>query len=244
MHPILLKIGGLTIYSWGFFVALAFFIGILYCMSQSEKHNIPKEMILDGAIYVLIFSIIGSRVFYVIGFWHEYRYNILKIFAVWEGGLVFYGGIIFAFIALYFWSRINKVNLLNLLDLISPSVAIGYSIGRIGCFLNGCCYGTACNLPFAVHFPGIEGFVHPTQIYSSIAGLLIFVVLIFVREHKKFDGQVFVVGLILYSVYRFINEFFRHNVLHWAFFSPSQWISLLLFFICLAVFFKKFNLQK
>lgn len=231
MHPVLLQIGGFSLYSWGAMVALAFAAGIAIALLRAKKEGIPAEFVMDGAMYVLISAIIGARLFYVIGFWGEYKDNLWSGFAVWEGGMVFYGGLIFAIIALFIWTRRKNLDFMNILDLAAPSVAIGYSIGRIGCFLRGCCYGVECNLPWAIHFPDSQGFVHPTQLYSSLAGLAIFIVLLFVRDKKRYDGQVFVWGIMLYSIYRFLIEFFRYNVLHWGLFSPSQWISLGFFLV-------------
>lgn len=242
MYPVLLHIGGFSLYSWGLMVAVAFVVGIAVAMLRCQKEGLSPEDVMDGAMYVLISAILGSRIFYVIGFWDYYRDNIWSVLAFWEGGMVFYGGLIFAMIALFIWARVRKMDVLNILDLASPSVAIGYSIGRIGCFLRGCCYGVECHLPWAMHFPESQGFVHPTQIYSSLAGLGIFVVLLIVRDKKRYNGQVFVWGVILYSLYRFIIEFFRYNILHWGYFSPSQWISVgLLGFCSVLIVYKNFS---
>jgi len=231
MHPVLLQVGGFSLYSWGVMVALGFVAGIAIALLRAKKEGLPAEFVMDGAMYVIISAMIGARIFYVIGFWSEYKDNLWNIFAVWEGGMVFYGGLIFAVIALFIWSRGKNIDLMKVLDLAAPSVAIGYSIGRIGCFLRGCCFGIECDLPFAVHFPESQGFVHPTQLYSALAGLLIFTALVVVRENKKYDGQVFIWGVILYSIYRFIIEFFRYNSLQWLWFSPSQWISAAIFLL-------------
>ncbi len=244
MHPILFHIGGFFLYSWGFMVAVAFVTGISVAILRCEKEGIPREDVMDGAMYVLLSAIVGSRFFYVIGFWDYYRNNIWTAFAVWEGGMVFYGGLIFAMIALFVWSRLKKIDLMKILDLAAPSVAIGYSIGRIGCLLRGCCYGVECDLPWAMHFPESHGFVHPTQLYSSLAGLAIFVVLLYVRDKKRYNGQVFIWGIILYGLYRFLIEFFRYNVLHWGVFSPSQWISVGLFMFGLSAVFMRFARTK
>lgn len=235
MHPVLLQIGGFSLYSWGLMVALAFAAGIAVAMNSSEKAGISREDVMDATMYVLISGIVGSRLFYVIGFWDMYRGDLWGALAVWEGGMVFYGGLVFAMAALFFWARYKKINVLRILDLAAPSAAIGYSIGRIGCLLRGCCFGVQCDLPWAMRFPESQGLVHPTQSYSVIAGLLIFALLVAVRERKKYDGQVFAWGVLLYSLYRFIIEFFRFNVLEWGWFSPSQWISAGLFLVGLVL---------
>jgi len=220
-------------------VALAFVAGITIALLRAKKEDISAEFVMDGAMYVLISAIIGARLFYVIGFWSEYKNNLWNIFAVWEGGMVFYGGLIFAVTTLFIWSKRKSMDFMKILDLAAPSVAIGYSIGRIGCFLRGCCYGVECSLPWAIHFPESQGFVHPTQLYSVLAGLLIFTALIAVREKKKYNGQVFVWGVILYSIYRFIIEFFRSYDLYWGPLTPSQWISAGLFVFACALLIRR-----
>ena len=224
-------------------VALAFAAGIIVALMRCEKEGLSREDVMDGAMYVLLSAIVGSRVFYVAGFWEMYRGNILEVFAVWEGGMVFYGGLIFAMVALLIWAKVKKLDVFKFLDLAAPSAAIGYSIGRIGCFLRGCCHGVACDLPWAMKFPESQGFVHPTQAYSVLAGSIIFVILILVRDRKRYNGQVFIWGIILYSLYRFFVEFFRYNVLHWGWLSPSQWISAVLFFLGLLVIFRYRDLR-
>ncbi|MCX5748929.1 MAG: prolipoprotein diacylglyceryl transferase [Candidatus Saganbacteria bacterium] len=235
MHPIILQLGPLSVYSWGLMVATAFAVGIGLAILNGKREGITADHIMDLAMYVVIFSVIGARIFYIVQFWDDFKGNIAAMFAVWEGGMVFYGGLIFAAATVYFVARKRGLNVLQILDVISPSVAIGYSIGRIGCFLRGCCFGLQCDLPWAVHFPDATGFVHPTQIYSSIAGLLMFIVLSRVFSRKKYNGQVFIWGLSLYSIYRFIIEFFRFCPDHYFGLTASQIISVALLIFALVL---------
>jgi len=231
MHPILLQIGPVSIYSWGFMVALAFAAGIGLAVVNGRRIGLSADQVLDLAMYVLISSIIGARLFYVVQFWSSFRDNIWSVFAVWEGGMVFYGGLIFAGAAAAAVSHIKKFPVLKVLDIAAPCVAIGYSIGRLGCFLRGCCFGRECSLPWAMHFHDVPGFVHPTQLYSSVSGLLIFIALTRVLGKKKYDGQVVLWGTALYSAYRFIIEFFRFSPDYYLGFTPAQWISAAFFIL-------------
>lgn len=231
MHPILLTIGPLALYSWGFFVGIGFLAGILVALLNSKRENITFDQVIDISIYTLIFAIIGARIFYVIQFWDEFRNNWLSIFAVWEGGLVFYGGLICALAGLIWYSRKSKIHILKIFDLAAPSVAIGYSIGRIGCFMRGCCFGNETTLPWAFHFHEISGLRHPTQLYSSFSVLLIFILLMFIRDKKEYDGQIFVWGIVLYSIYRFCVEFLRYSPVHYFGLTPSQLISICTFIL-------------
>ncbi len=228
MHPILISFGPVTIYSWGFMVAIAFAVAIWLAAMLAKTKGIDPENIIDIAAVVLISSLLGARLFYVLGFWNEFIGHPAEILAIWEGGMVFYGGLIFGFIALVLMAKAKKMSIITLLDAAAPAVALGYAIGRIGCFLRGCCFGVECNLPWAMHFPESAGLRHPTQMYSFAAGLLIFAALIFLYYRNKKAGNVFIAGLILYSLYRFIIEFFRFSPSYWLWFTPSQWISLVL----------------
>jgi phosphatidylglycerol---prolipoprotein diacylglyceryl transferase len=229
MHPVLCKIGLLTLYSYGLMVSLGFLAGIGSALVLAGKKM--QDRILDLAFFVLIFSIVGARIFYVIEFWRDFTGNPLSALFIWEGGLVFYGGMTFGIATIYFYSRFTKISPLKLLDIITPGVALGYAFGRIGCFLRGCCYGAETDLPWAVHFPDISGTRHPTQIYASLSGLLIFIVLLLIFRKKKFDGQVFSAGLMLYSVYRFLIEFIRVNPQYLLGLSEAQLGSAVVFLI-------------
>lgn len=226
MHPVLFKIGPLSVFSWGFMVALGFATGIAVAALNAKKENLTVDQVMELSAYTILSALIGARLFYVIQYWDEFSGNIPKIFAVWEGGMVFYGGLILALVVLLTYCSFNKMSLLKVLDLAAPSAAIGYAIGRIGCFLKGCCFGNECSLPWAIRIPGVEGLHHPTQLYSSVAGIIIFLVLAFIRGRKKYDGQVFIWGGILYSVYRFILEFFRFSPMYLLGLTISQWMSI------------------
>lgn len=210
MHPILLKLGPLSFFSYGFMVAFGFLAGIMLAYFLAKKADIDPEKIFDVSLFVLIGSIIGARIFYILFYFKDLK-NPLEIFMVWNGGLVFDGGLLFACFSIILACKLFKVPLLDMFDIAAPAAALGYAFGRIGCFLNGCCYGVECNLPWAVQFPNLPGLRHPTQIYASLAGLLILAALLHVFYRRKFPGQVFALGLCLYAIYRFSIEFIRIN---------------------------------
>ncbi|MGB9612828.1 MAG: prolipoprotein diacylglyceryl transferase [Candidatus Margulisiibacteriota bacterium] len=232
MYPELFRIGKITIHSYGFFYALAFLIGILTSLYFARKENIKSEVILDLSFYVIISAIIGARLFYILGQWSYYQKNIIEIFMLQRGGLVFLGGFLVAFFAILLYCRVKKINTLKLLDTISPGVILGYAIGRIGCFLNGCCFGLPTKLPWGMIFPpnSLAGFqfpnqpLHPTQLYASFSMFFAFLILVVLYLAKKFDGQIFLWGIILYSLYRFLVEFLRYSPIHWLGLTPSQWL--------------------
>lgn len=257
MHRILFSWGPITIYSYGVLVASAFFISTYLAFKEAPKKGIDGNKIVDASVYIIISGLIGARLFYVLIFREYYLSNPLEILKVWEGGLIFYGGFIFAVIgALIFLAR-NKIPVWKFADLVAPYVSLGIAIGRIGCFLNGCCFGRIsdkygfvfpCREDSPVCFAQVSANlleagspfsrpVIPTQLYSSAACLLIFIVLIVIRDNKNFKGGVlrkngflFWTFVFLYGLYRFIIERFRFYENDFYFFSLtlSQIISLVL----------------
>jgi phosphatidylglycerol:prolipoprotein diacylglycerol transferase len=215
MHSILLKVGPFTIYSYGFMLMLAFLAGTLVATRLARRSGIPSETILDLTAYILLAAIVGSRLFYVALQWGYFRDHLAEIPKIWTGGLTFHGGLLGGILvgAWFCWRR--RQPFLLLADILTPSVALGYALGRIGCFLNGCCYGAPTSLPWACQFhdPPVSGPLtppsHPTQIYASLINLGIFAILWQIARRKRSDGQVFFSYLVLYSIYRFGIEFLR-----------------------------------
>ncbi|MBW2038044.1 MAG: prolipoprotein diacylglyceryl transferase [Deltaproteobacteria bacterium] len=215
MHPVLLTIGRFHIYTYGVMVALGLLIGVFLARQQAAREGIDPDKIIDIAFYVLLAALIGSRLLFVLMNLQEYSYDPIKALKIWEGGLVFYGGLLPAVaIGLWYIKRIG-LPLWQVADIFAPSVAIGHAIGRIGCFCAGCCYGNACLLPWAVTFKDPQSLaplgipLHPTQLYSSVTLFLIFAFLIFLRRRKKFHGEILWSYTLVYSIVRFLLEFLR-----------------------------------
>ncbi len=172
-------------------------------------------------LVVLLFGcgILGARIYYVIWNWHEqFARAPVEIVMIQHGGLVSFGGILGACTALVVWARVKRQSLASLADALAAPFTLGHAFGRIGCFMNGCCYGLPCDLPWAVQQnspPEIAGIpVHPTQIYEFIGLLDIFVALLVIERIRRYPGQVAWAYCILYSILRFVVEFFRGDVAH------------------------------
>lgn len=244
MYPILFEIGPLTIHTYGVFAVTGFIIGLIFAINQAKKQGIPKEKILDLGFYILISAIVGSRLLFVLIEYEYYFKNPLDIIKFWEGGLVFYGGLLLAIIVGIFYTRKNALPLWKIADIIAPSLAIGYAIGRLGCFSAGCCYGEPTELPWGViftdpHSLAIRGIpIHPTQLYGAVASFGIFIFLILYRRHKRFEGELFWLYMLLYSTARFIIEFFRGDEardLIYQGFSLAQAISIAIFLVAISL---------
>jgi len=222
-------------------VALAFLAGLWTAGRRASHAGIAAEKIIDLGPWLIVGALIGARTLYVITFWRESFADqpVTEMLAVWKGGLVFYGGLIGASLACILYVRLKKLPLWRVADILAPSIALGYVFGRIGCLLNGCCYGRACDFPWAIRFP--EGNplspptypVHPTEIYDSLLNLALYAFLAWLFRRRKFDGQVFAVYLVGYAVLRSFVEMFRgdypqhqHYLGGWA--TPAHLVSMLI----------------
>ena len=234
MYPELFSIGKITIYTYGVLVALGFFIGMQY-IAKYSKNIVTKQQVYDFLFYVILIGIIGARLFYVMLDIPYYKSNPLEIFQVWKGGLVYYGGFVAVLIFAFFYCRYKKINIIKLIDVFAPALALGHAFGRIGCFFSGCCYGKSTDCFLAISHK------HPTQLYESLGNIIIFFILhnLLKKSHK--DGYVFVLYMLLYSILRFYVEFFRGDdrgtfILG---LSPAQNISIVIFFIAMIILLMK-----
>ncbi len=243
MHPTLFKIGFLEIHTYGVFVALGFFVGFKVLLFYGKKSSFPPSLIESLTFLVFIFSLIGARLFYVLIAWSDFIGSPLDIFKIWEGGLVFWGGFLGGAITGIIFSIKNKLPLWKLADVFAPALAIGHAIGRIGCFCAGCCYGKPTDSFLGIVFPenclapaGIK--IIPTQIISSVLLFLLFLILRFLWNKKKFSGQIFLVYAVLFSLGRFFIEFlrgdFRGNLILGI--TPTQIVSILVFVISIFLY--------
>ncbi len=241
MHPILFKIGPVTIYSYGVMIALGFIVGIYLARHRAKYDGINPDRVIDLGVYVLISAIVGSRLLHVLLNLKEYLASPREIFMIHHGGLAFYGGVILAVVTGALFLRKKKISFFGMGDTVIPYVALGQAIGRTGCLLNGCCYGKVTSLPWGIYFPGRELPLHPTQIYFSLNCLAVFLILIFIRERKAYSGQVFLSYFLLYPFGRFFIEFFRDDIPRTIFgvFTVPQLISVCIFFIALTIFIKE-----
>ncbi len=251
MYPELFGFLGISfIRSYGVMLAIGFLIGIMWARKRAIKTGIPPEQIIDLSFVVLISSIVGSRLFYVIFHLDEFSDNLLDIVNPFHGGSVgisglsMMGGVVLALISTYLFFVIRRLRPWGICDAMMPMFALGIGITRIGCFLNGCCYGLPTHRHLAVIFPPncAAGFhfpdtpLIPVQLYSSLAGIAILLIVLGSEKFKRFDGHSFWLTIALYSVWRFVIDFFRYYEDSMIFasigdqrFSLNQALSLLLF---------------
>ena len=234
MHPVLLRIGPFTIYSYGLMLAIAVMIGSwLVARDAKAKLGMKPDDVYDFAFWVVLFGIIGARVFYVLLSLDQFLAAPVEVIMIQKGGLAWQGSLIAGLVTAIIYLKKKKIPILKFLDLAAPYVALGQAIGRIGCFLNGCCYGKPA--AWGLYFPVWGERLIPTQLFMSVGQVTIFLILRALQPKAKRDGQVLVWYLLLSSVERFTVEFFRadHEV-YWGL-SIFQYICIGIFVIALAV---------
>jgi phosphatidylglycerol:prolipoprotein diacylglycerol transferase len=236
MHPILLEIGPVAIHAYGFFIAAGFLLGMAWIIREARQRGLNDRIVHDFAFFALIAAIVGSRLFYVAINLDHFLANPLDIVMFWKGGLVFSGAVLAAGALVVAVLKYKGQPLGPWADAVAPGLALGQAVGRLGCFSAGCCFGKACDLPWAVTFtdpnslaPLYTG-VHPTQLYHSLAGLAIFLVILAAKRRFQVPGRIFGLYLALFSTLRFIIEFFRGDYRgDLGFLSVTQVVALCIF---------------
>lgn len=227
MHPVIYQIGPVTIYAFGVMLAVAVVVCTLGLSRDARTLGISQEKVFDFAFWVVINGIIGARIFYIllnIGYFIEQPVEILMVH---KGGLAWQGSLLAGMGTAIWYIRRQKWPLGKFLDIVAPYAALGQAIGRIGCFLNGCCYGKVCS--WGPYFPVHHERLHPTQLYDAFGLFLIFLFLNKYRRGVKADGQAFLLYLVLAAAQRFAVEFFRaDHYIVWAQLSVFQWICLII----------------
>lgn len=224
MCPELFSIGPIPIRSFGVGLALTFLLGVFYVRKISQRDGKPFEPMLTYA-YIMIFGgVLGARLSFVFLHWSDFSDNLLSAINPFQpgqfgiAGLNLYGGILLAIGGSVAYALYRKESVLNVFDYFAPTVGLGIGVSRIGCFLNGCCFGTPTDLPWGITFPegsipyAIFGSVHlhPAQIYSSLYGLALFVILHYILKKRQFVGQVIALLFMAEAVARFLIEYVRY----------------------------------
>jgi len=216
VFPVLLSIGPLTLHTYGVLLALGAALGLWLMTRLAKKSGLDPDRVMTLALWLLISGLVGSRLMFVLLEPAQFKSAPWRVLAIWEGGLVFYGGVAAALIVGLILMRRWRMPVLTLLDCVAPGLALAQAIGRLGCFSAGCCYGRVweggwCALtfsdPFSLAPRGVP--LHPTQLYTSAALLVILGVLLLLWRHRRFAGQIFFTYGFLHGIARVIIETFR-----------------------------------
>ncbi len=252
MHPVLFRLGRFELNSYGVMLALSFLLGIYWAAHRAKRRGLERNHVMDLSLFIVVSAIIGSRLMYVVTHLEEFRGHWMDTFNPFQSsgkigiaGTTMLGGVLLALITVILFCWIKKVSFLKIADVMAPSFALGIFLTRIGCFLAGCCFGRACNLPWGVEFPvgsipfsvpELQGaHIHPTQLYSSLYGLVIMLILVVLDRRPRFNGFLLCVFFMLYGISRFSVDFVRYYETSQTFsfagatLTFNQGISLLMF---------------
>ncbi|MCG2717482.1 MAG: prolipoprotein diacylglyceryl transferase [Nanoarchaeota archaeon] len=234
-----INLGFIKIYSFGLLTAIAFLTALWLNLKEGKRRGINKEIIQGMMFYIILFSIIGARIMHIITEWQLYSDNILSVFMIWNGGLSFYGGFLGGVIAAYVFLKSKKLSFLKYMDLISPAIALGHAIGRIGCVIgDGGHLGKITNLPWGIWFEGAAR--HPTALYGFFNLMILFIILMYLRKKKFFRGFLFSFYIAYYAFTRFFIDLLRIDPTHYGL-TSTQWIAIPLFLITAGFIFKKWK---
>lgn len=234
MHPILFRLGPLTIRFYGLMYVVALLVGIWLLQREARRRGLPPERMVDLAFYAFIGGLLGGRLYYVLLKWGYYSAHPLKIFAVWEGGMAIHGGLIGGMIGMWWFARTSRLPYLTLCDMAAPAVSLGHAFGRFGNFMNGDAHGYPLRSPelpsWLRHFPEWMGVtfpptsiagrefgqvpLHPVMLYELVLNLIGFVLLWRLRKAPLPAGGLLGIYLIYYAVVRSFTSLFRADDLY------------------------------
>lgn len=238
MHPRLLEFGPLTVYSYGVLLAAAYLAALYYTVRRARRAGLDADRVLDLGIYIIISALVGAKTLLLVVDFEYFRRQPAELWTLARSGGVFYGGLVLAFAVGLWYMRRHRLPVWATADAIAPGIALGHVVGRFGCLLAGCCYGTPTDLPWAITFKDpfaaanvgtpLHVGLHPTQMYDAAAEFAILLLLIGTeRRGRRFSGRTFWIYILLYAVSRFAIEFVRGDPRGSTFgWSTSQAISM------------------
>jgi phosphatidylglycerol:prolipoprotein diacylglycerol transferase len=256
MHPLLfeLHLGGAAIpfHTYGLMIALGFILGVATVRKLAARAGVDPDQCADLAFWLLVLGFVGSRILFVLTRLSYFLANPLDVFKVWEGGLVFFGGLIASTAYAIWYFRRKKLDPWKMIDILSPGLVIAHAFGRLGCLSAGCCHGRPTGAPWGIRLDSelvddsLRGIpLHPTQLYEFVSLMILFAGLIRVFHKKRIDGQVGLAYFMAYPLIRSVIEIFRGDTIRGfvieGFLSTSQFISTLVFVAALLVLTRRLN---
>ncbi|MCK9314579.1 MAG: prolipoprotein diacylglyceryl transferase [Verrucomicrobia bacterium] len=218
MERVAFEIAGHPIYWYGVMFVLGILAGVWTGSLRARLTTVTPKEFMDSIPWIVVGALVGARALFVITYWDEYFAGqpLWEIFAIQRGGLIYFGGLLFSIVTTAFYLVKNKIPVWIFLDILGPSLAVGHALGRLGCFINGCCYGCPTGSGYGFSYPdwhethGVR--IHPVQLYEMGLNLILFGLLEYFFRRRKYDGQITAYYLVGYGVIRFATEFFRGDV--------------------------------
>lgn len=225
MDRVAFSLFGIDVMWYGILIGLGMVIALYIDMYESDRVGIGKDAVIDLAFFIIPLGIIGARIYYVLFSWDLYANNPITAFDIRGGGLAIHGGILAGILTGYVFSKVKKIPFFKFADVVILGVPIAQAIGRWGNFINQEAHGGPTDLPWGIMVDGVK--VHPTFLYESIWNLIVFTILLKTRKNKKYEGQIIVEYMVLYSLGRFLIEGLRTDSLMFGPIRMAQFISLL-----------------
>mgnify|MGYP003802406817 CR=1 FL=1 len=211
MNSVALEIFGIKIAWYGIIISLGILLGIYVATIRARQEGLYDDVILDLGLIAVPLAVIGARLYYVIFKWDYYGKNPGQILNIRGGGLAIHGAIIVGVLTGYIFCKYKGIRFFQIADICAPSIILGQAIGRWGNYFNQEAYGRPTNLPWAIEIKGT--LVHPTFLYESLWNFAVFIFLLWYTRRRKYEGQIFLLYLILYSIGRFFIEGLRTDSL-------------------------------
>jgi phosphatidylglycerol:prolipoprotein diacylglycerol transferase len=227
MHPRLLELpwtiphfGTITVYTYGVLLAAAYLLGLQLALKRAKSRHLDSTRVMDLGIYIIISALVGAKLLLLVTDFQTFKSNPGELLNLLREGGVFYGGLIVAVVVALWYIRRVGLPLWTTCDVFAPGIALGHVVGRFGCFFAGCCFGKPTSVPWAITFTDpfaaanvgtpLNVPLHPTQLYEAGAEFLILIVLLVTEKRgHKFAGRTFWLYMLLYSVSRYVIEFYR-----------------------------------
>ncbi len=235
MNPIAFSVFGLEIGWYGIIIATGMLLGVIIASKRAKAVGLQEDTIIDLCLYAVPSAILGARLYYVIFNWSYYSKHPVDILKFRQGGLAIHGGIIAGVLVGYIFCRVKRLGFWQLADICAPSLVLGQAIGRWGNYVNQEAHGGPTNLPWGIEINGVK--VHPTFLYESLWNFGVFFLLLYIDKKKKFEGQIFLYYLILYSVARFFIEGLRTDSLMIGPFRTAQLVSVATIIVAIVLIF-------
>ena len=240
MHPVLFKLGNFIVYSYGLMAAAGVGIAAFLVLRRAKRLGIPEDVLYNLVVMVIVAGILGGRLTHVLAEWSYYRKHLIEVLFLRQGGLAIQGAVLFGLVSGVWYLRAKKVPALPVTDVFFLYLPVGQAVGRLGCLLNGCCYGKPAEIPFAVQFPFLPYRVHPTQVYDALANLSLFFVLSLFAKTEQKSGVVTGWYFVLYGFSRWVLDNFRGDLLpRFLGFYTTQWYAMFFTFLGIGLLLKR-----
>ncbi len=234
MYPVLLEIGNFKLYSYGFMIALGVLAAVLFLSREAPLKGYNYEKVLEIIVVTALAGMVGARILFIVLDWEWFVQDWSRIFQMRGGGLSFFGAFAGGLMVLWVYTRLQRIDFLNFADFLAPYLPLGYAFGRVGCFLNGCCYGTVSDVPWALPAALVDDLPrHPVQLYAAAGSLIIFFIMKYLQRRNYFRGFNLLSVIMLYGLLRFSVEFFREEEPLFQVLSPAQVFSAFLVLLSL-----------